>query len=165
MHKTIKIGILGPKPYPSLDGHDKSNPIRLSKINNIKRILSDIISKDQNNAYLGLTGLSLGIEQDFAHICIDLNIDYHVYLSHENITSQWGSLPVEITKDYQYLLDHALEVKNIGKTTYTPKKIINRKMKIYYDSDILIHVKSKFDKLIDNILEENKEYNKTIYHV
>lgn len=165
MHKTIKIGILGPKPYPSLDGHDKSNPIRLSKINNIKRILSDIISKDQNNAYLGLTGLSLGIEQDFAHICIDLNIDYHVYLPYDNMQESWGNLPIEITKDYEYLLSHALEIKNIGKSTYTPKKAITKKLQIYYDADILIYVKSDIDKFIEILEKENKKNPKTIIYV
>jgi uncharacterized phage-like protein YoqJ len=133
----IKIGILGPRSF-SIGGHDSNNPIRMFIKNKIRQILNSY--NKQNKDVCGLTGLDIGVEQDFAEICLDLNIPYYHYVAYTNI--DWSNIP-NANEKYQHLSSNSHDKSIIGIGNYSPKKIKHKKRKIIDDSDIVILISSK----------------------
>ena len=153
--KVIKISVYGPKPY-SMGGHNLSSescPIR----NAIQDIVDDL--QDQDKILIGLTGLSLGLEQDFAYICLQNKIPYNVYLSHDTQERSWADLPEELLKKYQDLLDEAENHTIINTGAFSPKKALNRQLRVMKDSDYIIYVSGflpiKNDKLLALLCEKD----------
>jgi kynureninase len=154
--KLVKVGIIGPRSY-SLGGHDPSGDIRLGlsyQINNIFKKLSD-----DDKIILGLTGLSLGVEQDFARLCFENNIQYNVYLSHDNQEKQWRDLPCHILEEYDKLINNSKSCINISDGNYSPKKHIQKQIKILKESDIIIWISGTFpfkNEKIQTLLNDKK---------
>jgi kynureninase len=156
--KLIKIGIIGPRSY-SLGGHDPSGLIRLRLYNQIETIFRKLNNDDK--IIIGLTGLSLGVEQDFARLCKDNNVEYNVYLSHENQEKQWKDLPVHILEQYDELVESSRCCINIADGNYSPKKHIQKQIKIMKDSDVLIVISGSLpikNEKIQSMLDEKKNY-------
>jgi len=153
--KIVKISILGPKPY-SLGGHDASGELRSKIQKSISFILDGLEKEDK--VVLGLTGLSLGLEQDFAQICKDKGISYNVYLSHDSVDAQWEHLPSNICEKYNELLENAHSSIVLDDGGYSPKKIVHRQLRILKDSDIVIYVSGflpqKNERIKDSLVEK-----------
>lgn len=147
---------MGGRPA-SIGGHDPTNPIR-SNINlQIYKILQEQIKKHE--LILGLTGLTIGVEQDFAEICLNLKIDFNVYLAYEQMSKKWGNLP-HIKEKYDYLLSKALNTIVLNKTTYSPVKNYNKNLILIREADLVIYVNNPIKKncvLLDEIKQLNKE--------
>lgn len=155
--QILKIGIIGPRPF-GLGGHDTANPIR----SNINTKIRDILAQKQKEYPLtvGKTGLNIGVEQDFAQICLDLQIDYDVYLPYPSMTARWEQLP-SIVKDYEFLLSKALNVTTLSEGQYSPKKVWIKNAHIIKESDFVIYVNNVLKKkceLLDMLKSLKKEY-------
>lgn len=137
MGSVVKVGIIGPKPC-FIGGHDLDNEIRSYIYKQLDTILLSYL--EQKMVVIGITGLELGIAQDFAHVCIDRNISYIAYLPYESQESQWKGLSSDITESYQKLLKSADKIVKVSEGGFSPRKIIRKNHKIICDVDHLILV-------------------------
>lgn len=135
--KMLRIGILGPRPY-FIGGHDEKDLDRTKIKKIIDRILQDYLN--QGFKLFGLTGLDLGVEQDFAQSCIDNNVLYQVILSHEKPQDKWANLTEDIVKKYNFLIRKSKKVITVNKGPYSPKKNQDKNSFISNESDIVIIV-------------------------
>ena len=161
-NKTVcKITIIGPRPY-NLGGHDLDNDIRRNIYQKIQEIVQRYL-KNNNIVLLGLTGLEMGCEQDFAEICLENKIDYIVYLTHENIEKRWGSYPQYLIDRYTRLLDHSMETHTISDGNYSPKKVMIKNKRLIKEADIILYISHPFKKnKICSILNYCKELDKKV---
>lgn len=161
MEKSIiKIGIIGPRSN-SLGGHDKDNKTRTFVKKQICNIFSEY-NKSGDKVILGITGLGLGVEQDFAEMCIEYKNDYVVYLPFEDQESLWIDLPSDITDNYKFLLKHAFKTQILSEGSYSPKKIATKHSKVIRESDLIIIVNDNVIKnSYDTCLSICKKLNKT----
>lgn len=134
----VKIGIIGPKPF-GLGGYD-NNTYRLKIKDSINNIFKDLMKEF---TLVGITGLGLGIEQDFVQLCINNSIEYTVYLPYNEQEKYWSHLSPDLIKSYSYYLDNALNIIQLDNGKYSPKKIISKRKKILNESDYVIYVKHK----------------------
>lgn len=134
--KIVKVSILGPKPY-SLGGHDYQNHIYSHIKTQIREVLNQFHRNDK--IVIGLTGLSLGLEQEFANICKQQGITYNVYLSHDNPTKSWEDLP-NVIMQYHNMLQTSNTSIDVSNGSYSPKKCLQRQLRILKDSDCVIYV-------------------------
>ncbi len=147
-----KIGIIGAKPI-GLGGHDIHNPIRAAVYQNIISILKQY----HDQSIIGLTGLGLGVEQDFARACLDIGIEYNVYLPYDNQEDYWDKLD-SVIQEYHRLKDAALNVKQINVGGFSTKKILTKTQRIIHDADIIIIVKDEFCKFADFNFQNKKTH-------
>ena len=156
----IKIGILGPKPFGMM-GHDSDNSYRMLIKGKIDKILQDFINE---YTVVGMTGLNLGVEQDFAEVCISNNIEYITYLSYEDQEKYWINLSNELTKVYQYYLDKSLNVISLDDGKFSPKKVLLKTKKIINESDCIIYVKhSQISQINDITIKYLSSIDKSVF--
>ena len=135
MRDIVKIGIIGPKPY--LIG--ETDTVSRDKIRTgIGQILSDL--KKEYPTLLGLTGLDLGVEQDFAVACSYYDIDYYCYVAYAQIYEGWNKLPESVTENYLKLLNSSVGYTILSEGKFSPKKNFSKKLKIISQSDFIIYV-------------------------
>jgi hypothetical protein len=157
LNKLFKITCLGGRPY-SIGGHDLDNPIRYNINQQIEKILIDNLKRHE--ILLGLSGLNIGIEQDFANLCLKHKININVYLSCEQMCKRWENLP-HIQSQYDYLIKNALNVYTVNKSSYSPLKNYLKNLTLIRESDLIIYVKNPFKKncmLFSEIQKLNKDY-------
>lgn len=160
---TTKISILGPKSW-SIGGHDIDHPIRQIIRQKIDKFLDTLIT--DNKVIIGLTGLSLGVEQDFAIALIAKNIDYKVYLPYLDQENYWENLPKCVHEKYAELLKKAINVVNLFDGHYSPKKNVNKKHKIIKESDIIIFVTMKnTHSSYEDTINKAELSNKIVYNI
>ncbi len=161
--EVLRVGVLGPRPS-NLDGHDPQNAKRVFIRNEICKILSEY--QKRYKAIVGLTGLALGVEQDFAQVCIDCRIDYVTYLPYAEQENGWEKLGTNVLTHYQSLLNKSHQVLSVAEGKYSPKKIIAKKQKIIKDSDVMIFVDcGLFNPINYEPMYYAEKLNKTIIHV
>lgn len=159
MFKAIKIGIVGLRPY-FVGGHDANNEVRQV----IRRYMCNVIENLRSSRpILGLTGLCIGVEQDFAKLCHDLNIDYYAYLPYSDQEQRWKYLPLETLKEYQFLLKNAIDYEILSEGNYSPHKNILKTKKIIEQSDHIIWVKNKKMTHINTVLSDLMSQSKVIH--
>lgn len=144
----IYVGIIGPKPF-LLDGHDASNFVRVALREKFRQALDLILAEHQ--CVKGLTGLSIGAEQDFAVACRESGIEYEVILPFDS--QELMCADVQPTAVYEQLLKDASGQINLG-DVYSPKGVLNKHKQIIRRSDYVFIVPNK---LID-YKELFKEY-------
>jgi len=133
----IKVGIISPRTY-SLGGHDVASKERVHMKEQIVRILKSLIRPE--HILIGLTGLSIGVETDFAEICLEQKMDYITYLAFSDITSRWRKLPESYQIQYSNLLNKSLNNILLAEGLYSPRKIFRQQLRIAHDADVLILV-------------------------
>ena len=147
---VVKLGIIGPRTF-SLDGHDFDSEKRVY----IRGWIENEILSWQKKGYtvMGLTGLGLGVEQDFAISCLETRTDYIAYLPFQDQEERWSNLP-NIIPIYNELLKRAIETHVVCDGSYSPKKIITKNERIaslsnkvlivsdVYKSSIIDHIKA-----------------------
>lgn len=160
--KPVKVGVVGLRPY-FIGGHDANNEVR----NTINAFIYTYLSGLRDNkTVVGLTGLGLGVEQDFARICYDLNIDYYAYLPYVDQEQRWKYLPAEIIKEYNFLLKNALHTEIISDGNYSPHKNLVKTQKIIENADHIIWVQNKRTSTVNNLLLDLfKKESKTVYEI
>ena len=138
----IKISVLTGKPYFCGGFDTESEEGRLwIVIKTIQDILEDFARQDK--IVVGLTGLALGIDQEFAQICLTKGLKYQVYLAYDDMDKNWKSLPDTTAKRYRNLLDKSENTIIMAEGAFSPKKILNQKIKVVRESDVIIRVDSK----------------------
>jgi uncharacterized phage-like protein YoqJ len=144
--KITKIGVVGPRPY-FVGGHDPDNDTRKY----IRESISTILEKLLNNKriVIGLTGLNIGAEQDFAIACKKMDVDYHCYLPYEEQELRWKYLPNTAIELYLSLLKTASYIEIVSEGKYSPKKNLTKLQKIIQESDELIYIRSPKIRLMD----------------
>lgn len=135
----IYVGIIAPKPYLT-GGHDRDNMLRLRLQDSIRLTLMDIIKKHAGTPVVGITGLSPGLEQDFAHIFIELKQRFEVYLAYQDQEDMWTDI-INL-EDYHNLLDKASEQHLLDDGAFNPKKILKRNIRILQKCDYTILVEN-----------------------
>ena len=154
--KNLKIGVIGPRSFV-LGGHDYQNSIRSDLREKFKSILMRYYSDNIN--ILGVTGLGLGSEQDFALSCADIGIDYIGVLAFPDQEERWPDLP-DVQKQYRELCDRANHTIVMNEGRYSPKKIIEKNIKIIEMCDVILYVYCsqypKSTKIIDLAEKNNK---------
>lgn len=157
-NQILKVGIIGPKPF-GVGGHD-CNYLRSKIKDSITKILLDC-SKEYT--VVGITGLGIGVEQDFAEICYKNNIDYTVYLPYNEQEKYWCNLCPDLLKNYETLLEKALSVVELDRGKFSPKKIVTKRKKIANESDYIIYVKNhEINQLNDIIIRYLSKTDKTV---
>lgn len=151
MTEHYKVGIIGPRTY-ALDGHDIDNKMRTLLRAKLSKILSDEKRKHQD--LIGVTGLGIGTEQDFAISCNNLGISYIAIIAFDDMESIWN----DVTQNQQLfneLKEKAEYSVSLNDEGYAPKKIKHKNKQIIEMSNLLIFVRSKLypvDKqLLDSI--------------
>jgi hypothetical protein len=157
---VLKVGVVGLRPY-FIGGHDPDNDIR----KHIKYSMYTYLEKLKDCTVLGLTGLGIGIEQDFAVVCSSLAIDYYAYLPFAEQESRWKYLPTNTIPNYLKLLNKAIGHECVSEGNYSPHKNILKTLKVISSSDHIIWV---HNKRLTNLTEVNNAIlnsNKTIYEI
>lgn len=126
---NITIGILGPRPF-LVGGHDRDNTTRAQIYKSIYNRLAEF--KKVANV-VGVTGLSPGVETDFVHACIALEIPYIVYLAFSDQESQWVN--IHCLETYRQLLARAESTIALDDGGFSPKKILKRDTRILETCD------------------------------
>ena len=150
--KIIKFSLLCHRPY-SLDGYDKTSYVYKRVIEAIETILHGLEKDDK--IVVGLTKLGLGLDQDFAKICLERDISYHVYLPYRNQESLWVNIPDFDLENYQSIIDHSSKCIQVHEGNYSPKKILQTQSRIIKDSDYILYV--------NGFWPTQSEYNKILY--
>ena len=157
-NKIVKIGIIGPRCF-SLGGHDVNNLNRVQ----LRKDIGCIIMHEQKkgNTVLGLTGLDIGTEQDFASVCCERNIDYYHYIAYSNVDYIWDDIEYA-KRTYDALSERALSTIVLNDGDYSPKKINAKNKRIISDADILIYVSNPMLTDESNAIKIAKELKKDI---
>lgn len=133
----FKVGIIGPKPF-SYGGHDCNGEFRKFTKNCIKKILK----KHQYNygKVIGITGLGIGAEQDFAEVCIEMKIGFSGYIPYPNMESTIKKIP-KAQEKYEMLREKSLGIKEISRSShYSPKKNQKKNAEIIAECDAIIYI-------------------------
>ena len=152
LQPTYNIGIIGPRTFIA-GGHDKACEFRVKLRYKITQIICNIKEPYQ---LVGLTGLGLGVEQDFAAACNNLDIPYSSYLPYENMERKWIGLPSDIQNNFTTLLNNATGILYVSNGPYSPKKIEKKNQKVIDDSDLVIFINTPLSKY-EYLLDKNKE--------
>lgn len=160
MSKITKIGIVGPRPY-FIGGHDPDNDIRTFIRLSITEILDKLVL---NKTLLGLTGLNIGVEQDFASVCYNMGVDYCVYLPYNEQEDRWKYLPPETTIEYNFLLSKALKQEIISEGSYSPHKNLLKIYRIIADADEIIWIRNKKVTMINSEIDKLINLSQKVVH-
>ena len=132
--QELKIMVSGHRPN-KLGGYDIDNPIRQYVWTQMGAILKYYI--DEKFSILGISGMALGIDQDFGRLCVDLDLPFLAYVPFIGQENKW---PEPSRKDYSILLDKAKETKIVSKGGYSPGKMQIRNKAMADDCDVAIVV-------------------------
>lgn len=136
---VVKIALFGPKPY-FLDGHNAENKLRDSIRDQIRSILHRIRQEcGEDTVIVGVTGLNIGVEQDFASICRENNIEYMVLSAHEEEHARLPQIP-GLSETYHDLLTHCLNHRILSPGSFTNRKQGVRNKQMVNMADIVIVV-------------------------
>lgn len=112
------VGAAGHRPdklsCPNWSGYLEDNPLR-SWIRH--RTANTLISLNTTQAY---SGMALGYDQDFARVCIELNIPFIAAVPFAGQEADW---PEHSQKRYRELLNRAFEVIIVSEGGYAREKM------------------------------------------
>ncbi len=146
-----KVGIIGSKPFV-LGSQDFTADCRVNIRHGLDKIFTEVIGC-QDIVISGITGLNIGIEQDFALSCLDNRINYIVYLPFADQKKLWINYPNTFQNKYDNLLEQADHVNTINKGDFSPRKILLQNKKLISDSDIIIYHTDIFDSFYKTNIE------------
>jgi uncharacterized phage-like protein YoqJ len=111
------IMVTGHRPN-AIGGYSNTNPIRQYIKQKMKRRLQELQAEHPN--LIGISGMALGVDQDFCDICIELGIPFHAYVPFVGQSKVW---PKPLRDYYDYLLSKAAKVIIVSEGTYSPYKM------------------------------------------
>lgn len=124
------IMVTGHRP-PKIGGYDYYNSTRVKIRKKIEEILK------QYNDVVGISGMALGVDQDFCEVCNILSIPFLAYIPFKGQEKKW---PPKSQLVYNRLLEQAKEIKIISRGEYTPIKMQIRNEAMARDCDMAIAV-------------------------
>lgn len=129
-----KIMITGHRPS-KIGGYDFDNPIRIKIRDKIKNILLE--HKKIHKEIVCISGMAIGVDQDFCSVCLDLKIPYIAYVPFNGQENIW---PTPAKNFYKELLNKAKAIKTVSKGGYSPKKMQIRNEAMANDCDMAIAI-------------------------
>lgn len=142
-----KIGIISPRTY-STGSHDPNSDLRTGLGKKIEEIL--LALKKERKFIVGVSSLTLGLEQDFCDLCLKNEIDYMCFIAHEKQEEQWRKLPNYIYEKYIDLIKSSLSITQVGDGVYSPRKVFRKHNRLINYCDAIILIDSpmiKYDPL------------------
>jgi uncharacterized phage-like protein YoqJ len=112
----MKVMVTGHRPE-KIGGHDKDNFVRVALRAAMRERL--LVHAPE----VTITGMALGIDQDFAAVCLDLKIPFIAAVPFAGQESMW---PRESQEWYRYLLTLAHEVVYVSEPGYARDKMFIR---------------------------------------
>lgn len=93
----IAVAVTGHRP-DKLGGYDFYNPVRSWVREQMKRVLHELQPR------MTISGMALGVDQDWAHVSIELGIPFLAAIPFAGQESRW---PAESQRYYRELMDRA----------------------------------------------------------
>lgn len=112
----MKIMVTGHRP-DKIGGYDKSNPVRVALRAAMRERLLALKPE------VAISGMALGIDQDFAWICVDEEIPFIAAVPFGGQESMW---PKQSQDSYRMLLALAREVVYVSDPGYSKEKMFIR---------------------------------------
>lgn len=157
----IKIGVFGPKPFFS-SGHDY-NRNRERVITAIEKKIKNL--QKENFQVIGLTGIDIGVEEDFMEFCMKNKVPYYCYCTYELDPKMWTKLPGKYEK-MQELIEKSDRKVLVGTGKYSPKKTLEKIKKIVSEADIIFIATHQFclkKSMIISVCEKQKKTYSILY--
>lgn len=114
-----------------LGGYDEQNPLRVWVRAQIRAALEDLKPEK------GISGMALGVDQDFAEACVALGIPFIAAVPFQGQESRW---PQASQERYKKLLAKAAEVVYVGPPGYAAWKMQARNQWMVHHCDLLLAV-------------------------
>ncbi len=130
----IKVMVTGHRPN-RIGGYDENNPVRQYTSKAMTDILIKLKTEFKNIE--AITGMALGVDQDYCKICIKLNIPFIAYIPFVGQELKWPSLAQD---QYRDLLSKAKKVIIVSKGNYSPRKMLIRDERMVKDCDVGIAI-------------------------
>jgi uncharacterized phage-like protein YoqJ len=130
--QTIRIAATGHRPN-RLGGYCADNPVRLFIRKELKKILE--CYKERYDRVIGIHGLALGFDTDFANTCLELKIPYEAYAPFKDQDSKWFAQSQE---EYRFLVNNADKFIIVSEGSYSPAKMHERNKVMVDKCDLLI---------------------------
>jgi len=160
------VGVTGHRPDKlgtnSVSGYVKDNPLRVW----IKTQMRDHLK--QLRPIYAISGMAIGVDQDFAEVCIELRIPFVAAVPFEGQERTW---PIESQEDYRALLAKAHEVVVVSDGPYERWKLHARNEWVVDHINVLIAV---FDGTLggtantvnyaDRVQREKRRINPNEFH-
>lgn len=124
------VAVTGHRP-PKIGGYSHDNPVRTwirTALRESLRLLK---------AQRGITGMALGVDQDFAEVCIELGLPFTAAIPCDGQESRW---PADSQEFYRKLITSAAEVVTVSPGPYAPQKMLTRNKWMVDQCDALIAV-------------------------
>lgn len=124
------VAVTGHRP-DKLGGYDRGNPLRTWIRERLSESLSNI------NPKRCISGMAIGVDQDFADVCVDLRIPFIAAIPFEGQEKLW---PPSSQEYYRELLKKAMLRKVISEGGYHASKMQRRNEWMVDNCQILIAV-------------------------
>ena len=156
----MKVMVTGHRPS-KIGGDSKDNPVRAKIIQKIKFLINEL---NDLAPIEGITGMAIGVDQDFAEICMDLDIPFLAYIPFVGQENNW---PVPVKAEYQNILERSEDIIVVNEGGYTPKKMMERNVKMLEDCDIIIAVWDGEESggTYHTVNENRKSFQKPMIHI
>ena len=127
--------VTGHRPKQLVGDYNPKNPLRVKIYNRMKNQVETI--KNQKLDISLISGMALGIDQDFARIAIELRVPLLAYIPFIGQERKWN---IEAQKTYLLLLQQADEILVCSDGEYTAQKMQIRNERMIQDADHMIAV-------------------------
>lgn len=125
----VKVGIIG--VYPSLLGGYDDTPIKIRH----RQIFRSVLAL-YNNRCVGLSGMTIGSELDFAEVCYQLNVPFQTISIQQHPSHKWL---VDKSK-FDFLMTKTLQHTILSEGAFSPIKVMRKWEYIIRESDVIIYV-------------------------
>jgi len=126
----VILAATGHRPA-KLGGFDENNPLRLWVRAQIRAALEDLRPEK------GISGMAVGVDQDFAEACIALGIPFIAAVPFRGQELRW---PYEAQKRYHALLKSAAQIVCVSEPGYAVWKMQTRNQYLVDNCDLLLAV-------------------------
>lgn len=110
------LAVTGHRPN-KIGGYNLNSPLRTVVRQEMEQFLLE------HKPELGISGMALGVDQDFAKLCIKHSIPFVAAIPFEGQESRW---PKESQDEYNEILEHAKEIAFIAPKGYAAYKMQKR---------------------------------------
>jgi uncharacterized phage-like protein YoqJ len=155
----MKIAITGHRPSKLRNDYD----LKSDYVLRIKREIVNILSENDLDKMILISGMALGIDQLFTEIAIENNIPFKAYIPCLGQASVWTEKTREKWKN---MLEQAEEVVNTsGKINYEPHMMQMRNERMVNDCDMIIAVWDGTSGGTKNCIDYAVKKNKRIIYI
>jgi uncharacterized phage-like protein YoqJ len=126
----MNLTVTGHRP-PKIGGYVQTDPLRVA----VKRAMMEIVEKIKPD--FGITGMALGVDQDFADICVALDIPFIAAVPFKGQENAW---PEESRDNYEELLSLAHKVEIVSPGGYGAWKMQKRNEWMCYQAHEILAV-------------------------